>query len=1123
MDYSPDHTDCLQPHPSPDSPQLRLDQPTLSTSTLSTTEHDSDPEYSSINRSTSLNLDFNSSPLSPYDPTTPLPPSSSITSNVSPAVLHNSSRSPLPSPSLESHGPSLHSIFQSPSSSVAPNPSSQVLPQVEPLSTKLPLLSQKHEAGGVTGETASMMDWSGGEEWRQGSSKDVNEEGEEEDSGGEDHERLPDPISKGKGKGKGKAKASGKGSRKRRKTGGNEELGKKMREGGEGEFWRKNEMTREEYESTPGYRHATGVRWAELLESSSGTADPAKIRNFIRKHLETAANPDSTRLPTPDHEEEKESYQRIVESMNRARLKNDAFIERISVRGAATTELGNYATWTKDDKTVSLWVRNEAVGQPQHSGSEWRDFNLVKAHNNESQSSSPFLPSSMAGVDLDLAKKFHKLAQEHHKNFLLPRLVPPTNHGHHVIAYGYRQALELEEVLSTLPREAAEKLGRKVRILRNYVELPFDEYVKEDKVIKGGIKMVEILFVEDLETGEYLSMASKTSHPSRHIRHDYQAFGDAYESDHILAFAGSSIDLSNRSSPSSTSSAPLPSSSPVVTSSISSASPSATPPPPTITLPDPSNPSSSLHIAIPAPSLPPPASSIPLDDIVEHDHRTTRQAKPGLFFSVPSDSVFAEFTKRTRGSRVCATSNASGDGAMNVMSIKGDDGKSICYEMIRERMLLKKVELNYTEKWNAPEAESETVPGQDSAPKPVIKGNGYQGAVELRATTSLKKKLASLSHTSTNFQTLPSVTSLLSIPAFPSQLSPLPRLTKSIVPFEASLIPSRHLVAPNSALPSIASLFSVPTLSSRVSPLPRPSKRKVLSSRPSGPTSHTRPTRPARPLVGPNQVPPLVRRNPFDNSPTPALFRPNPFLPPPDPALFSPNPFAAILTPIPPQQFVPFVPNPSIPQVCPIPSTSSSTHLASSLPSEQANLDPVGAAQLNSSKVTIDSQDFSSTTAPTLSLSSTSSGKTTKRFKCGHCEKDYSEMRTLNQHHRKIHPSQPAPTVALSAVSVSVAIALPKPFKCNFADCDKSYDTAASLQRHARKHAGVKPFACGALNCNLSFTDKDDVYKHHRGRGRPCFQFLKDSGYAIAKGNIVFDVYGKLVHGSEVEKMLARL
>lgn len=297
-------------------------------------------------------------------------------------------------------------------------------------------------------------------------------------------------------------------------------------------------------------------------------------------------------------------------------------------------------------------TRFSGVGLTHNVGSEMYDLNLHRSPNGESSGKLRYLLSKKAGVDETLGKALYECYKRRLHDFLLDRCVPPLNHAHFYVAYGTPQGREVDEFLATLPERARREKGRRVRVVSEEIKFTFEDYIKEDKVVKGGIGVIQVYKIQDLESKVYVSTIVKTVHPSYLPRHRLEAQGAAVGQDHIYGFLRDCIELIPR---------PLSSTT-----------------------------STTLHLALPLTSSNPSTSSdtsppvAPFSSLPSADAPNSRSDPHAGFFKIPSESLFAPYLSATRGSRVCVVINSAGEGRVHNMTIRGEDGKSICAKKVQE-------------------------------------------------------------------------------------------------------------------------------------------------------------------------------------------------------------------------------------------------------------------------------------------------------------------------------------------------------------------------------------------------------------------------------------------------------
>ncbi|KAG9463193.1 hypothetical protein GDO78_022226 [Eleutherodactylus coqui] len=107
-----------------------------------------------------------------------------------------------------------------------------------------------------------------------------------------------------------------------------------------------------------------------------------------------------------------------------------------------------------------------------------------------------------------------------------------------------------------------------------------------------------------------------------------------------------------------------------------------------------------------------------------------------------------------------------------------------------------------------------------------------------------------------------------------------------------------------------------------------------------------------------------------------------------------------------------------------------------------------------------------------------------KRFQCGECEKQFTQMSSLYTH-RRIHTGEnlfPCSKCGKCFTSKSHFVIHErshtgeKPYSCS--ECGKCFTYKSYLVIHERSHTGEKPYSC--LECKKCFTQKSHLIKHER-------------------------------------------
>uniref|UniRef100_A0A8C2NZJ1 C2H2-type domain-containing protein n=1 Tax=Capra hircus TaxID=9925 RepID=A0A8C2NZJ1_CAPHI len=77
----------------------------------------------------------------------------------------------------------------------------------------------------------------------------------------------------------------------------------------------------------------------------------------------------------------------------------------------------------------------------------------------------------------------------------------------------------------------------------------------------------------------------------------------------------------------------------------------------------------------------------------------------------------------------------------------------------------------------------------------------------------------------------------------------------------------------------------------------------------------------------------------------------------------------------------------------------------------------------------------------------------------------------------------------------------PRPFSCDWLDCDKKFTRSDELARHYRTHTGEKRFSCPL--CPKQFSRSDHLTKHH-ARRHPSYHpdMIEYRGQGVRGGSL---------------------
>lgn len=140
--------------------------------------------------------------------------------------------------------------------------------------------------------------------------------------------------------------------------------------------------------------------------------------------------------------------------------------------------------------------------------------------------------------------------------------------------------------------------------------------------------------------------------------------------------------------------------------------------------------------------------------------------------------------------------------------------------------------------------------------------------------------------------------------------------------------------------------------------------------------------------------------------------------------------------------------------------------------------------------------------------------KDVAQFKCGFCNKIYKSRQSLKEHFRVAHSSNRKLYVcvtcgkrytARSSLMVHVKTHNgEKPYACPY--CPKSYTRPKYLKVHSLVHTGQerpRPFLCNYINCDRSFSTKNSLLvhiAHAHSTERPYKCTICQKGFATASG-----------------------
>ncbi|GAA5845415.1 hypothetical protein JCM5353_003915 [Sporobolomyces roseus] len=263
--------------------------------------------------------------------------------------------------------------------------------------------------------------------------------------------------------------------------------------------------------------------------------------DWVRRTIETGRTEQQRRDYRDYYRRLYKSNGAFVETDEMVQHENDLFrarkkeIERITGKAvhkgmswsepAGSSKRPSKSSWnygvvggTMGDAETGKTMATKALFNPgfESQGYEWNFHDHTAKNGSEVKNGNlPTLP--VGTLNSTLASSIaEKVSRPHNRELYLSTMVPDVGETTHLHISGKTQGYEFKLARTELLRYARSK-GRRIRVEVEAMDVEVEDFVSEEKVIKGGTVKQEVIWIRDLESKLIVSQVVETSHLSHYL------------------------------------------------------------------------------------------------------------------------------------------------------------------------------------------------------------------------------------------------------------------------------------------------------------------------------------------------------------------------------------------------------------------------------------------------------------------------------------------------------------------------------------------------------------------------------------------------------------------------------